>query len=137
MEEERVWDIKRIVIAIVASSALVGTGYVAKVHFFDKQDKVEQKEVVKNQDKGEVAGEESSAPKEEVVDTISGQEIQEKVDEIKKDVSNLKPEDIVKQEPVQKILKDLENIKSSTQKELTDGAKDTVCEQAKKIFCSQ
>lgn len=136
MEEVRELDIKRIIVGIISIASLLGAGYAAKIYVFDKQ-KVEQNEVVKNEEKGEVAGEKTGVEQYETTDTITKQEIQHKVDEIKKDVSNLKPDDIIKQEPVQKILKDLENIKTSTQEKLTDNAKNTVCEQAKKIFCSQ
>lgn len=136
MDEERVWDIKKIIIGIVSVSTLLGVGYAAKVYVLDKQ-KVEQNEVVQNKETGEVAGEQADLDEEETIDVITREDIQRKVDDIKEDVSNLKPEDVVKQEPVQKILKDLENLKTSTQGQLTDSAKDTVCEQAKKIFCSQ
>ena len=135
MENVREWDVKKIIISIVGVIVLLGVGYGVKVHVLDKQ----SQKVAKNDRKGEVAGESIFSPeeKEELKTPISIKEIEQKVDEIKKDVSNLKPEDIIKQEPVQKILKDLENIKSSTQEQLTDGAKETVCYQAKKIFCSQ
>ena len=129
MEEEREWDVKRIIVGIVSIVALVGLGYAAKVYVWDKQD-IARSEPQAEKEKGEVAGEEIEGE-----DIPSKEEVQKKIDTIKRDISNLKPEDIAKQEPVQKILKDLETLKSSTEKQVTEGAKDAVCEQAKKVFC--
>ena len=122
-------DVKRIIVGIVAIAGLLGAGYAVKVYdVLNKQQKpVENQSVSKDsKEKGEVAGEEINIPEEQ---------IKQKIDTIKKDVSNLKPEDIAKQEPVKKIVQDLENLKSSTQQQVTEGAKDAVCDQAKKLFC--
>lgn len=130
MEEERVWDVKRIIVGIVSIVALVGVGYAAKVYVWDKQDIARSEQPPAKKEEGEVAGERAEGE-----DIVSKEEVQKKIDTIKREISNLKPEDITKQEPVQKILKDLENLKSSTQEQVTEGAKYALCEQAKKVFC--
>lgn len=132
MEEEKEWDVKRIIVGIVSIVALVALGYAVKVYVMDKQDIARSEQAPVEKDEGEIAGEQTEGD-----EIVSKEEVQKKIDSIKKEVSNLKPEDLIKQEPVQKILKDLENLKSSTQERVTEDARDAICDQAKRIFCQE
>mgnify|MGYP001584236225 CR=1 FL=1 len=136
MEEEREWNVKRVIVGITAIVILLGAGYAAKIYVLDKKGSVEGEASV-NQAKtnNRIAAEQ--IPDDEDIEFISKEAAEQKIDTIKKDLTNLKPEDVVKQEPVQKILKDLESLKASTEKQVTDATKNAICEQAKRIFCSQ
>jgi len=60
-------------------------------------------------------------------------DVKEHIDEIKTNITNLKPEDIAKQGPVQKILNDLDAvIKQATE---SMNVQKNVCEEVKKRFC--
>lgn len=64
------------------------------------------------------------------------QEIQKKIEEIKGDIISLKPEDIKEQEPVKKILSDLDELKDkATESAKIFDIKGNLCEEAKKRFC--
>lgn len=135
MEEERQWDLKRIMIGAFAALVLVGAGYVAKVYVLDKLSKNEVSRQ-QNDETESVAGESVSTPDDTSVDIISQKELGQKIDTIKKNITNLTPEDVAKQEPVKKILEDVESLKASAEAQVVGGAKSAVCEQAKRIFCA-
>lgn len=126
---ELVWDKQRIIIGITLLAVLVGVAYFAKIMVFDKREKTNFGEV-----RGTTVEEEKE---EEIIRPPTLQEIEDRTEKLKKDISELTPEDVAKQEPVKKIIQDLENLKSSTQKQIVGGTKDAVCEEVKKIFCNQ
>lgn len=62
--------------------------------------------------------------------------LQEQIDGIKKDVLQLKADDIKNQEPVQKILNDLDALaRQASQSAKVFDVKGNVCEEVKKRFC--
>lgn len=137
MEEEREWDIKRIIIGGLVVLLFVGGGYGFKIYVLDKFHKGEARGQ-QSDGIGSIAGERTSTtPDDTNIDVIPQKELEQKIDTIKKNISNLTPEDVVKQEPVKKILQDVENLKASAEAQVVGGAKSAVCEQAKKIFCAQ
>lgn len=128
-EVELVWDKQKIIIGLTLIAALVGVAYFAKVMVFDRQEKANFGEV-----RGTTVEEEMEK---EVIRPPSLSEIEEKTEKLKKDISELTPEDVAKQEPVKKIIQDLENLRDSTREQIVGGTKNAVCEEVKKIFCSQ
>ena len=92
----------------------------------EKNTQLQQKTAEKNSS-GQVAGEQIDEQKEE---------LQKQIQEIKTNVTNLKPEDIKQQAPVQKILGDLDELakKASESAKILD-VKGNLCEEAKKRFC--
>jgi len=124
-------DKKRVAIALVGLAVLLGVGAVwakeALPNFLaEKNTQLQQKTAEKNSS-GQVAGEQIDEQKEE---------LQKQIQEIKTNVTNLKPEDIKQQAPVQKILGDLDELakKASESAKILD-VKGNLCEEAKKRFC--
>src|SRR3989338_6679164 len=123
-------DKKRVAIALVGLAVLLGVGAVwakeALPNFLaEKNTQLQQKTAEKNSS-GQVAGEQIDEQKEE---------LQKQIQEIKTNVTNLKPEDIKQQAPVQKILGDLDELakKASESAKILD-VKGNLCEEAKKRF---
>lgn len=127
---ELVWDKQRIIIGLTLLAVLFGVAYFAKIMVLDKREEA-----------GKVAGttveEEQNLNDSEIIRPPTLEELDEKTEKLKKDISELTPEDVAKQEPVKKIIQDLENLKNSTQEQIVGGTKNAVCEEVKKIFCSQ
>lgn len=124
-----IWDKKRVLISVFIAALIITLAYFAKVLVLNK------KEIKSPSQVGKIAGVETN--EEKPITFPSKEEFVRQVETIKKEVYQLKPEDLTKQEPVQKIIIQLEDLKASTEAQIVGGAKDTVCEQAKKIFCSQ
>lgn len=117
-------DKKRLFIAIVIITFLIGIGGVWAKNNLPKQNSAPAS--------GQVEG---------IKDKALGieeqkQEIQKKIEEIKGDIVSLKPEDIKEQEPVKKILSDLDELKDkATESAKIFDIKGNLCEEAKKRFC--
>lgn len=123
--QELVWDAKRIAIGITSLVVIVGGLYSVKTLVLDK-----------NIDRGKVAGTTiKEEQKKEVITPPSLEEFTQRVEKIKKEVSGLTPEEVAKQEPVREIIRELEVLKTTTGSQLTEGTKNVVCEEAKKLFC--
>lgn len=123
-------DKKRVLIALVLITALVGLGV-----FWGKDNltKTLSKFQVRK-DAGKVAGEKVELKSPALGE--SRQAFQKQVDEIKKNITQLKPEDIAKQGPVEKILHDLDDLKQkATESADILDVKGNLCEEAKKRFC--
>lgn len=132
---ELVWDKKRLLVGIIILLLIVGGLYLTKTLVLDQKFK---RIVTQENNKGKVAGTTMEEEKEqEVIKLPSQEEFRGKIEDIKKEISTLTPEDIKNQEPVKKILQDLENLKASAEAQMVSGAKNAVCEQAKRVFCSQ
>lgn len=129
-EEAGVIDKKKVFIALFALFIIMGIGIVwgkdAIPHFLAEKKTEIQKSGEKNSS-GEVAGEQIDRQKEE---------LQKQIEEIKVNITRLKPEDIKEQAPVQKILGDLDDLskKASESAKIFD-VKGNLCEEAKKRFC--
>lgn len=123
-ETELVWDKKRILIGVLFLAFIIGSAYFAKIYVLDRK-----------LSKGEIAG--TSIKEEKPTPLLQKEDFGKNIETIKRNISELEPEDIIKQEPVKKIIQDLDNLKTSTQEQVVGGAKNAVCEQAKKVFCSQ
>ena len=120
-------DKKRVFIAVLFLGILLGIGVVwakdALPRFLDEQEK---KTEMRSKEAGRVAGETD----------VNFDLLQEQIDEIKKNVAQLKAEDLAKQKPVQKILDDLEELKAkASESAKTLDVKGNLCEEAKKRFC--
>lgn len=126
IEQETSWDLRRLLIAFFLFLFIVVGGYWAKVHVLDKK---------AGRGGGSVAGSVSS--KEEVLRLPSQQEVEKRVETIKKEIQELKPEDITRQVPVKKILQDLENLQSSATSQVVGGTKNAICEEVKKTLGCQ
>lgn len=129
MEAELVWDKKRVFVGLLATSLIVGGGYLAKIHVLDKRSGEKRAEAKTSPDEGRVAG--TNVAEEEELLLPSKADLEKRIEIIKKEITELKPEDVAKQEPVKKIITDLENLKSGAEK----GVKDAVCEEVKKLLC--
>ena len=120
-------DKKRVFVAILIVGAIVGLGFMwtknALPRILSQQEKKAQEQL---DEVGQVAGETDV--------NLNG--LQNQIDKIKKDVSELKAEDLVIQKPVQKILDDLEALrkKASESAKIFD-VKGNLCEEAKRRFC--
>lgn len=128
---ELVWDKKRLVISAVLVTAFLIGAYFAKILVFDKRETAHSS--------GAVAGTsaDGEASDDEIIRPPSKEELEDRIKNIKKEVSELTPADIANQEPVKKILGDLESLKATTEAQVVNGAKTAVCEKAKEIFCKQ
>lgn len=119
--EGRTWNYKRIFVAIFLIIALVLGGYYInahvlgnKINFFDKGPK--PKSIPKGSVKGIATIEE---------ETDIQKKVKEKIDEIKKNVTNLDVLDIASSSPpVQKILNDIKALKEYPENELK-----SICKQ--------
>lgn len=118
---------KRVFVAILFLGILLALGVVwvkdALPRFLAEQEKRTE---MRSKEAGRVAGETD----------VNFDILQEQIDRIKRDVSDLKPEDLAKQRSVQKIIDDLETLKqkASESAEIFD-IKGNLCEEAKKKFC--
>lgn len=126
---ELVWDAKRIAIGVISLAVVIGVLYSVKTLVLDKNIDAKKNE-------GRVAGTTiKEEQKKEVITPPSLEEFTARVEKIKKDVSTLTPEEVVKQEPVREIIRELEVLKATASSQLTEGTKNVVCEEAKKLFC--
>lgn len=117
-------DKKRLFIAIVIITFLIGAGGVWAKNNLPKQNSAPAS--------GQVEGIKDATPGIEE----QKQEIQKKIEEIKGDIVSLKPEDIKEQEPIKKILSDLDELKDkATESAKIFDVKGNLCEEAKKRFC--
>lgn len=126
-------DKKRVFIALILGIGVLGMGgWWAKDKLSALLEQKQAMESVGVQESGSVAGLE----KDRLVLEEQKKDLQKRIDEIKKDVSELKPEDIKKQAPVEKILSDLEEVKkkASESAEIFD-IKGNICEEVKRRFC--
>ncbi len=124
-----VWDKKRVLVSIFIAALIIAAAYFVKVLVLSK------KEIKSPSQTGKVAGIETTGEK--PITLPSKEEFERQVETIKKEIYQLTPADLTKQEPVQQIITQLESLKASTEAQIVGGAKNTVCDQAKKIFCSQ
>lgn len=124
-----VWDKKRVLASFLIAALIIAAAYFVKVFVLPK------KEVKPPSQTGKVAGLETNGEK--PITFPSKEEFVRQVETVKREIYQLKPEDLTSQEPVQKIIIQLEDLKASAEAQIVGGAKDTVCNQAKKIFCSQ
>lgn len=120
-------DKKRVLIAVLMLGVLLGIGLmwgkVALPRFLAKQEKRMEEQAIKS---GEVAGQTD----------INFGELQNQVDEIKKDVISIKVEDVKEQGAVKKIINDLDElIKKATESARIFDVKGNLCEEAKRRFC--
>ncbi|MBI1919191.1 hypothetical protein HYS29_01240 [Candidatus Microgenomates bacterium] len=121
-EIETVWNKKRIGVAFLLVLLFIGTGFFLKSKF------------AAGQDGGSVAG--TSATRErEVIKIPTEEDLENKIESIKKEIQELRPEDITKQEPVKKILSELEVLQASATSQVVGGTKDILCEEVKKLIC--
>lgn len=124
-----VWDKKRVLVSVFIATLIITIAYFTKVLVLDK------KEIKSPPQAGKVAGIETTGEK--PVTLPSREEFVRQVETIKKEIYQLTPADLTQQAPVQEIIGQLESLKASTEAQIVGGAKNTVCDQAKKIFCSQ
>lgn len=122
-------DKKRVFIAVIVLVIVTGVGAVwvkEAIPKFLAEKKAEMQNPQQNSS-GQVAGEQIDQQKEE---------LQKQIEEIKVNITKLKPEDIKEQAPVQKILSDLDDLaKKASESAKVFDVKGNLCEEAKKRFC--
>lgn len=125
---ELVWDKKRILIAVMTLLLIASVlTYLAKTLALGKKGT--------QMDEGRIAG---TSVEEEKPITLPGKEdFEKRIETIKKEIIELKPQDLTQQESVKKIITELEILKKSTETQVVGGTKNAICEQAKSIFCGQ
>lgn len=127
-------DKKRVLIALLILAITIGGSAVWAKNNLPKI--LSQKQTVSphlpSNSEGEVSGSQDSR----LEFDKQREDLQKQIEEIKKDIAKLKPEDIKEQEPVKKILNDLDDLR---QKALDStkvfDVKGNLCEEAKKRFC--
>ncbi|GEM_PF-4583802 len=125
-------DKKRVFIAIVIIAVFIGVGGVWAKNNLPKFLADNAKKEILQKEGGKVEG------LEDVRIEVDGQkrEVAKQIDAIKENIINLKPEDIKEQEPVKKILSDLDELKDkATESAKIFNIKGNLCEEAKKRFC--
>lgn len=124
-QTELVWDKKRILVATTIILLIAGgTIYFAKnsVSGIKKND-------------GNVAG---IATQEEKPITLPPKEdLENSIENIKKEIIELKPQNLSQQEQVKKIITEIETVQKNVETQVVGGTKNVVCEEVKKVFCSQ
>lgn len=124
---ELVWDKKRILIAMTVLLLIV-----AGVVYFAENFALGTKE-----NQGYVAGTATQEEEEKPITLPQKEDFEKRIETIRKEIIELKPQDLTQQESVKKIITELEILKKSTETQVVGGTKDMICEQAKSIFCGQ
>ncbi|MBI2036530.1 hypothetical protein HYT17_02790 [Candidatus Microgenomates bacterium] len=124
---------RRLIIAILIFVVLAGA---ASLWAKNNLPKFLNQKLITNQDAVGKAGQVEGSKDVRTEVEEQKQEIQNKIEEIKGDITNLKPEDIKEQEPVKKILSDLDELKNkATESSKIFDIRGNLCEEAKKRFC--
>lgn len=138
--EREFWDKKKIVFGIIILAVfLTIAGFGAKAFFLNKKEAGSSSKTETSKSSTAVEG-----ASESVDDNSQGQnsqfsfpkasDVTEKIESIKQEITNLNIQEFASSSPqVQKILNDIKNLQSQPQNQ----AKETICEQAKKVFCAQ
>jgi hypothetical protein len=131
-EVAREIDKKKVFLGLLVLGALsAGLFFLGKGMFPNLADKL--KSVTTKRD---IQGDVSENPNVKATFDEQKNAMQNKIDDIKNSVTNLKPVDIKNQAPVQKIISDLNDLaKQATASVGFLDVKGNICEEAKKRFC--
>lgn len=124
-QTELVWDKKRILVATTIILLIAG----GAVYFAQNS----ALGIKKNE--GNVAG--VTIQEEKPITLPPKEDLENSIENIKKEITELKPQNLAQQEHVQKIITELETIQKNVETQVVGGTKNVVCEEVKKVFCSQ
>lgn len=138
--EREFWDKKKIFLGIaVLAVFLTMAGFGTKAFFLNKKEGGNSSKASISKPSSGVEGatssiDDNSEAQNSQLSFPKASDVAEKIESIKQEITNLNIQEFASSSPqVQKILNDIKNLQSQPQNQ----AKETICEQAKKVFCAQ